>query len=194
MDIYVLGMIALALLVIILLIIYLAARVNDLEKETQSVASRLQESAHQTSTMQGPFAGLSGQELWDAMCGMPPPNMDMARLEEVRQRYEAVLSKHIESLFEEGRVDAQMGAHSPPKNKRKINVLRGSVDSWLPADVCNALYQCGADSVTKTESEMEVVRITLDELCAGLYVKAGLELRQQPSQFLLPAPPEDQAA
>lgn len=194
MDIYVLGMIAIALLVIIVLIIYLAARVNDLEKETQSVASRLQESAQQNSTMQGPFAGLSGQALWDAMCGNPPSGMDTARLEEVRQRYEAVLSKHIEALFEEGRIDAQMGANSAPKNKRKINVLRGSVDSWLPQDICNALYQCGADTVTKTDIEMDVVRITLDDICAGLYAKAGLELRQQPSQFLIAAAPEEPLA
>jgi hypothetical protein len=186
MDIYLLGMIAIALLVIILLIIYLTARVNDLEKETQSVASRLQETAHQTSTMQGPFAGLSGQTLWEAMCGSPPANIDASRLEEVRQRYEAVLSKHIEALFEEGRVDAQMGANSPPKNKRKVNVLRGSVDSWLPPDACNMIYQCGADSVNRAPSEMEVVRITLDDVCSGLYAKAGLELRQQPSQFMMP--------
>jgi hypothetical protein len=64
----------------------------------------------------------------------------------------------------------------------------------LPSDVCNALYQCGADSVNKTEAEMDVVRITLDDLCAGLYAKTGLELRQQPSQFMLPAPTEDSVA
>ena len=192
MDIYVLGMIAIALLVIILLIIYLTARVNDLEKETQSVASKLLETAHQSASMQGPFAGLSGQALWEAMCGSPPQGMESSRLEEVRQRYEAVLSKHIESLFEEGRVDAQMGASSTPKNKRKINVLRGSVESWLPPDACNMIYQCGADSVNRPAGEMEIVRITLDDVCAGLYAKAGLELRQQPSQFMLPEAEDQQ--
>ncbi|MEY2994043.1 MAG: hypothetical protein RL357_978 [Pseudomonadota bacterium] len=192
MDIYVLGMIAIALLVIILLIIYLTARVNDLEKETQSVASRLQETSHQSATAQGPFAGLSGQTLWEAMCGSPPQGLDDSRVEEVRQRYEPVLSKHIEALFEEGRVDAQMGATATPKNKRKISVLRGSVESWLPPDACNLIYQCGVDSVERAPEEMEVVRITLDDVCAGLYAKAGLELRQQPSQFMLPEAEDSQ--
>lgn len=186
MDIYLLGLVAIALLVIILLIVYLTSKVNDLEKETLTMASRLQEAAHQSSTAQGPFAGLSGQTLWDALCGAPPENIDAARLEEVRQRYEAVLIKHIQSLFEEGRVDGQMGASGTPKNKQKINVLRGSVESWLPQEACNAIYQCGMDSAVKTAAEADIVRVMLDDVCSSLYAKVGLELRQAFSDLLMP--------
>lgn len=188
MDIYLLGLVAIALLVIILLIVYLTSKVNGLEKETLSMASRLQDAAQQTATAQGPFSGMSGQTLWDALCGNPPGNIDDARLEDVRQRYEPVLLKHIQSLFEEGRVDGQMGASGSPKNKQKINVLRGSVESWLPQEACNAIYQCGMDSVVKSEAEAEIVRITLDDVCASLFAKTGIELRHSMSDQLMPQP------
>ncbi len=188
MDIYLLGLVAIALLVIILLIVYLTSKVNGLEKETLSIASRLQDAAQQTATAQGPFSGMSGQALWDALCGNPPGNIDDARLEEVRQRYEPVLLKHIQSLFEEGRVDGQMGASGSPKNKQKIKVLRGSVESWLPQEACNAIYQCGMDSVVKSEAEAEIVRITLDDVSASLFAKTGIELRHSMSDQLMPQP------
>lgn len=188
MDIYLLGLVAIALLVIILLIVYLTSKVNDLEKETFSMASRLQDAAQQSSIAQGQFSGMSGQTLWDALSGPPPSHIDPDRLDEVRQRYEPVLLKHIQSLFEEGRVDGQMGASGLPKNKQKINVLRGSVESWLPQEACNAIYQCGMDSVVKSEAEAEIVRITLDDVCASLFAKTGIELRQSISEQLMPLP------
>jgi hypothetical protein len=186
MDIYLLGVVAIALLVIILLIVYLTSKVNDLEKETLSMASRLQEATQQTAAGQGPFAGMSGQALWDALCGEPPENMDTARLDEIRQRYESVLVKHIQSLFWEGSTDGQMGASATPKNKQRIKAQRGSVESWLPQEACNAIYQCGMDSVIKSEAEAEIVRIMLDDVCASLFARVGLELRQPFSEQLMP--------
>ncbi len=194
MDIYLLGLVAIALLVIILLIVYLTSKVNDLEKETLSMASRLQEAAQQTATVQGPFAGMSGQTLWDALSGAPPENMDAARLDEVRQRYETVLVKHIQSLFWEGSTDGQMGASTTPKNKQRIKADRGSVESWLPQEACNAIYQCGMDSVLKSEAEVEIVRIMLDDVCASLFAKVGLALRQPFSEQLMPLVKDTDAA
>lgn len=185
MDIYLLGIVAIALLVIILLIVYLTSKVNDLEKETLSMVSRLQAATQQSTAVQGPFAGLSGQALWDAVCGSPPEGIDAARMDEVRQRYEQVLAKHIQSLFWEGSTDGQMGASGTPKNKQRIKAQRGSVESWLPQEACNAIYQCGVDSVTKPAPELEVVRIMLDDSCTSLFARAGLELRQAFSEQLM---------
>ena len=185
MDILLLGLIAIVLLVIVLLIVYLTSRVNGLEKETLAMASKLKETALQSATTQGPFAGLSGQALWDAMCGNPPENMDAARLDEIRPRYEQVLTKHIQSLFWEGSTDGQMGASGTPKNKQKIKGQRGAVDSWLPQEACTAIYQCGMDAVLKP-AEAELVRIMLDDACASLFARVGLELRQPFSEQLMP--------
>ena len=186
MDIYLLGLVGLALLVIILLIVFLTSKVNDLEKETLSLVSRLQEAAQQSASVQGPFAGLSGQALWDALSGSSPDNLDPARLEEVRQRYEQVLVKHIQSLFWEGSTDGQMGTSATPKNKQRIKTQRGSVESWLPQEACNALYQCGMDSMVKPASEAEMVRIMLDDICASLFSRVGLELSKPFSEQLMP--------
>jgi len=194
MDIYLLGLIAIALLVIVLLIVYLTGRVNDLERETLSMASRLQEAAQQSASSQGPFAGMSGQTLWDALSGSPPDNIDPARLEEIRQRYEPVLTKHIQSLFWEGSTDGQMGASATPKNKQRIKAQRGSVESWLPQEACNALYQCGMDSVLKPAAEAEIVRVMLDDVCASLFARVGLELRQPFSEQLMPIVKDDAPA
>ncbi len=185
MDVYLLGLIAITLLVIILLMIYLTSRVHDLEKETLSMAARLKEAAMQSSGAQGPFAGMSGQTLWDALCGSPPPNIDEAKLEEARKNYEPVLTKHIQSLFWEGSTDGQMGASGSPKNKQKIKAQRGAVDSWLPQEACTAIYQCGMDAVLKP-AEAELVRIMLDDACASLFARVGLELRQPFSEQLMP--------
>ncbi len=195
MDILLLGLIAIVLLVIVLLIVYLTSRVNGLEKETLAMASKLTETALQSATTQGPFAGLSGQALWDAMCGNPTENLDTAHLDAIRQRYEQVLTKHIQSLFWEGTTDGQMGASGEPKNKQRIKAQRGSVESWLPQEACNAIYQCGLDAVTKSGSEVEIARITLDDVCASLFSRVGLEMRQPFSEQLMPvSQPDDSGA
>jgi hypothetical protein len=158
------------------------------------MASRLQEASQQSASAQGPFAGMSGQTLWDALSGSPPDNIDPARLDEIRQRYEPVLVKHIQSLFWEGSTDGQMGASGTPKNKQRIKAQRGSVESWLPQEACNALYQCGMDSVLKPAPELDIVRIMLDDACSSLFARVGLELRQPFSEQLMPLVKDDTPA
>ena len=141
MDVYLLGLIAITLLVIILLIIYLTSRVHDLEKETLSMAARLKEAAVQSSAVQGPFAGMSGQTLWDALCGSPPPNVDEAKLEEVRKNYESVLTKHIQSLFWEGSTPNAGRSHYY-KNRVSIEkrLNAGALDEYVGLGASYAVY------------------------------------------------------
>jgi hypothetical protein len=42
--------------------------------------------------------------------------------------------------------------------------------------------------VVKSEAEAEIVRITLDDVCASLFAKTGIELRQSLSDQLMPLP------
>ena len=60
-----------------------------------------------------------------------------------------------------------------------------AVDSWLPQEACTAIYQCGMDAVVKP-AEAELVRIMLDDACASLFARVGLELRQPFSEQLMP--------
>jgi len=185
MDFFFLGVIAITLLLVIVLIIYLVGRMNDLEKETKSVASKISDVAAHNPANQGPFAGLNEKKLWDAMTGKSVDGVSGALLEDVRLRYEPVLYKHIESLFEEGRLDAQMGVAASPENVKRINVLRGIVDSWLPPAQCNTIYQCGVDLVQKTADQRPMIRQLLDEACTTLYERTQFELKQPFSEILM---------
>jgi hypothetical protein len=176
---------AIGLLVVIILIVYLVDRVNSIERETRRVAQSVTSPAKPVNL--GPFEGLSGKALWDALSGKPPLDMGVQTLEDIRLRYEVVLHKHIQSLFEEGNKDAQRGLSGEPRNPRTIKTAQGAVESWLPAAQVNTLYKCGMDAVQLTVQEQGSVRAALDEAGQLLFSKVQLTLREPLSVSLLPA-------
>lgn len=192
-DLLFFALIAFGLIIVIVLIIYLVDRVNKIEKDTQVVANRLSEAQQQANAFKGPYGGLSDKTLWDAMTGTLPEGMSEEIANEIRPRYEAILARHIEILFDEGKQDGQMGATGDPKNPRKINALRGSVESWLPPPIMRTIYQCGVDAAQKPETDAET-RASLDEATGRLYAKAQLTLRQPVSLQLMGTPAESAAA
>ena len=189
MEPFVLAFIAIGLLVVLVFIIYLVDRVNAIEKETRQFAQSLQDTKEPPSL--GPFAGLSSKKLWDAMTGRVPEGMDPSVLVEVRERYETVLQKHIESIFQEAVKDGQRGLTGEPKNTKQITTLRGPVESWLPSAQVNTLYKCGVDSTQLPADQLDAVRAALDEVGQTLYSKALLNLAQPLSVSLLPRPVAD---
>lgn len=186
MEPFVLAFIAIGLLVVLVFIIYLVDRVNVIEKETRHFAQSLHDTKEPASL--GPFAGLSSKKLWDAMTGRVPEGMDPSVLVEVRERYEMVLQKHIESIFQEAVKDGQRGLTGEPKNTKLITTLRGPVESWLPSAQVNTLYKCGLDSTQLPADQLDAVRTALDEVGQTLYGKALLNLAQPLSVSLLPRP------
>ena len=93
MDIYLLGLVAIALLVIILLIVYLTSKVNDLEKETLSMASRLQEAAQQSgSTLDVPTGKRFREAILEA--GGSRPAMDSFKAFRGREPDLSALLRH----------------------------------------------------------------------------------------------------
>jgi len=189
MEPFVLAFIAIGLLVVLVFIIYLVDRVNSIEKETRQFARSLNEPKEPASL--GPFAGLSSKKLWDAMTGRVPEGLDPSVVVEVRERYESVLQKHIESIFQEGVKDGQRGMSGEPKNTKPITTLRGPVESWLPSAQVNTLYKCGLDSTQLPADQLDAVRMALDEVGQMLYSKALLNLAQPLSASLLPRPAVD---
>jgi len=111
MDALVAAFLAIGLLVVIVLIVYLIDRINGIERETRRVAQSVVAAA---PVNQEPFGGLSGKKLWDALCGRPPEGTSEHTLQEWRERFEVVLHKHIQSLFEEGTKDARRGLSGEP--------------------------------------------------------------------------------
>lgn len=187
MDLLLLGVIALALLLVILMIIYLVDRINVIERATQEAVRSLGQ--QQGPAPAGPFGALSGKALWEAMTG-EGAGFDPMEASMLRQRYESVLSRHIEALFEEGRKDGQSGATNRPQNTRRINTVRGSVESWLPGGQVQTLYQCGHDFATKGPGQWSVVRIMLDDAVQELYARAQIEQRARLSDSLMGPDPD----
>lgn len=184
MEPFVLALIGIGLLIVLVFIIYLVDRVNGIEKETRRVAQSLNDAKEPPSL--GPFAGLSSKKLWDAMTGRVPEGLDPSLLVEVRERYESVLFKHIEAIFQEGIQDGQRGLTGEPKNTKLLTTLRGPVESWLPSAQVNTLYKCGVDSTQLPADQLDAVRAAIDDVGQTLYGKALLPLVQPLSESLLP--------
>lgn len=186
MDLLFLAFIAIGLLLLLVLVIYLVDRVNALEKDTKTAIDNLSTAQHTpVKVAVGPFAGMSAKKLWDAMTGRPPEDVPPDSLGDIRSRYATVLTKHIESIFEEGKRDGHMGVSSPPKNTRQITTLRGNVESWLPMPQVNAIYQCGVDIHLKPPEQHGEVRMALDDACHQLFTKTQVELKGPMSNSLM---------
>lgn len=182
-QIMLLGLIALAIMVILLLVIYLVDRLNVLERETQEAVRNLQKPAAPA----GPYAGLSGKKLWDVLAGGPPPDGVAAdQVDAMRERFRAVLVKHMASVFEEGKADVNRGLSSPPKSTRMIQTLRGQVESWMPGPSINMLYQCGQDAALSEPEQLAGIRATIDSVATELHMSVGLEMTGSIGQQLIP--------
>ena len=182
-QIMLLGLIALAIMVILLLVIYLVDRLNVLERETQEAVRGLQKPAAPA----GPFAGLSGKKLWDTLAGGPPPDgVDATQVDAIRDRFRAVLVKHMASVFEEGKADVNRGLSSPPKSTRMIQTLRGQVESWMPGPSINTLYQCGQDAALSEPEQLAGIRATIDSVATELHMTVGLDMTGSIGQQLVP--------
>lgn len=177
------AMLALGLLLMLVLIIYLLDRINNLERETRKVAQSLAKPA-QTDA----WAGLSGRNLWEAMTGKAPDGIDAVTLADLRERYDLVLHRHIEALYQEGWRDGARGMAGTPGNTRLIATARGSVESWLPTPQANTFYRCGLDASQTPAQAWGAIRQAMDEAGQILYEKAQIQARSALSVWLMPEP------
>jgi len=122
---WILGILIIILGAVAVFVIYLSERVTVFETllgiNPKVTGEKL---AEHVNFGPNPFGELSGKDLWDAMCGEELENseieFDPADLDKKRPRYEFVLSKHLESLVEEGRFDARNGERSEAKAVLRI--------------------------------------------------------------------------
>lgn len=172
-----------ALLALIVVVIYLNDRVNELERRTSGGASG---AGSDGSVDENSWHGLTGKKLWDAMAGKKGiTHLDEAALGALRVTYESVLSSHIESLFRAGQADARRGATFQPTAVKTLASARGAVQSWIPLNHANALYRAGADSIKSDIYEVERARMTLDDTAQLLFSQTGLSPSQPFSDVLL---------
>ena len=177
---WILGILIIILGAVAVFVIYLSERVTVFETllgiNPKVTGEKLAEHVHFGPN---PFGELSGKDLWNAMCGEELENseieFDPASLYKKRPRYEFVLSKHLESLLEEGRFDARNGERSEAKAVLRIQMLRGSVESYIPFAEASRLYEIGQELEIPT-ANIEKLKKETDEIVGEIFSKVSIEV------------------
>lgn len=175
----------------LLVVFFMLDRVNEIHKH-----SDIPQRGHIDPAAM--FGGLTGKNLWDALIGVPMPGWDQKRIAAIRPRYDLVLQKHLELLFEDGKLDGREGFASPVRCDRMVPTLRGEVESWIPHEFASGIYRAGYAIATTAEEDREPIRQQIDMLGDALFTAVGLP--PNPLSAILmphldrPKPAEDEAS
>ena len=151
---------------VLLVVFFLLDRVNELHKHADIKKGELDPKAM--------FGGLSGKNLWDALIGVPMPGWDQKKIAAMRPRYEIVLQKHLELIFEDGKLDAREGFAMPIRCERKVPTLRGEIESWIPHEFASGIYRAGFAIANTPEEGQETIRQQIDMIGDALFAATGL--------------------
>jgi hypothetical protein len=151
----------------LLVVFFMLDRVNDIHKHSD-IPQRGQIDPAAV------FGGLTGKNLWDALIGVPMPGWDQKRIAAIRPRYDLVLQKHLELLFEDGKLDGREGFASPVRCDRMVPTLRGEIESWIPHEFASGIYRAGYAIATTPEEDREPIRQQIDMLGDALFAAVGL--------------------
>jgi hypothetical protein len=190
---WILGILVLVLGATAVIVIYLSERINVFETllglNPKVTTDKL---AEHVTYGPNPFGDLNGENLWKAMIGekIEDPEIEVGDLDKVKPRYEMVLSRHIETLIEDGRFDGRAGERSQPKSTMRISMLRGSVESYMPYVEASRLYEIGQEIETKPEKADTLAR-EVDEIVDDLFVQVGFERSRSFGRALLPQIEDD---
>ena len=132
-------------IVLLILIIYLISRVNDLEAKAFSNLNAAASEKKTETEAQKIFAGLDGRQLWDEWVAMANGADDHYGIKDDRDRFLALLELHIRSLIKTGMEHGELGKSELPSNPLKIKMLRGEFESYLPSSQAGRLYELGKE-------------------------------------------------
>lgn len=164
---------------LLLVVFFMLDRLNELHQHAAP-----QKTQHKPDDS---FGGLSGKTLWDAMIGIPMPGWDAKIIAPMKPRYEALLQKHLEMLFEDGKLDAREGFAMPVRCDRVVPTLRGEIESWMPHEYASGIYRAAQDLINLPPEEHETVLARIDHIGDALYSATHLPPRHPLSKVLVPA-------
>ena len=177
METTLLLIILIALALILILLVYVVDRLMALEKLTLNLPSFGGAAQVPAGNGDTHFGNLTGQQLWDGMNGKPVEGWTADTFHALRPRYEVVLGKHIEQLFQAGKAGKPLSA-----GPATIETLRGSVASFIPGNHAQTLHSLGSRSNAEAAAELAD---PLDDVTEILYGRTGLDLRRPYSEKLL---------
>ena len=166
---------------VLLLIVYLIDRVNLIEKQTVDRAA----TELKNNNASGPFRGMEGEDLWNAMSYNRMPPLEDSIIEEIKPRYEFILLKHVEKTFELGKDHALKNIETKPVNQITLPTLRGPVESWIPQNFCEEIYTAGFESINANQTNIEEIKYKLDSSVVQLFDKVKINLTEPISNQLL---------
>ena len=184
-------------IVVLVLIIYLISRVNDLEAKafsSQGTANPAEKKTENES--QKLFGGLSGRQLWDEWVSIANGGDDQYGIKGDRERFLALLELHIRSVIKTGIEHGAAGANEQPSNPLKIKMLRGEFESYLPSSQASRLYELGRELGASEDAQQratlrEALAETVDAVSMG--IDAGSSFVDSAMRDVLINPPESES-
>tara|TARA_B100000530_G_scaffold328809_1_gene270028 strand:- start:25 stop:663 length:639 start_codon:yes stop_codon:yes gene_type:complete len=184
-------------IVVLVLIIYLISRVNDLEAKAFSSQGAANPAEKKTENEpQKVFGGLSGRQLWDEWVSIANGGDDQHDLKGDRDRFLALLELHVRSVIKTGMEHGAAGANEQPSNPLKIKMLRGEFESYLPSSQASRLYELGRELGASEDAQQraalrEALSETVDAVSMG--IDAGSSFVESAMRDVLINPPESES-
>lgn len=184
-------------IVVLVLIIYLISRVNDLEAKafsSQGTANPAEKKTENES--QKVFGGLSGRQLWDEWVSIANGGDDQYGIKGDRERFLALVELHVRSVIKTGMEHGAAGANEQPSNPLKIKMLRGEFESYLPSSQASRLYELGRELGASEDAQQratlrEALAETVDAVSMG--IDAGSSFVDSAMRDVLINPPESES-
>ena len=147
-------------IVLLILIIYLISRVNQLEATAFSNQGAAPAEKKTEADSHKVFGGLNGRQLWDEWVAIANGGQDQYGIKGDRDRFLALLELHVRSLIKTGIEHGSSGVNEPPSNPLKIKMLRGEFESYLPSSQAERLYALGSELGASEDPQQQAELIT----------------------------------
>ena len=167
----------------VVMIVYLIDRVNSMERKHALAVSSAYAGVDSAAAA---FGNIDGAHLWEVLSGRAPLDSTAITIEEIRTRYEPVLRRHIEELFEDGVLDGRHGVRFQPKAERAIKCSAGMLNSWIPPADARVIYDIGVERSHITTLNFSTVYPKLEAVCDQLYAAVGITPDRTVPGLLLP--------
>jgi hypothetical protein len=191
MSNFMMNMISWVLLLLVILTLYLIDKINHLAKMYEAPKPDTPALPEFSTEIPGDllFSGLEGKKLWDAMNGKEVEGFDASMIEALRPHYEPILREHITATFKDGLEEVGGDESKVPSSMRKIETVRGHIQSWLPPQHLGSIYRSAlefAGTYANDPNPDTLVRLkqTVDSVVDMLYQRVGITNEVPFSEFL----------
>ena len=196
MSNFMMNMISWILLLLVILMLYLIDKINNLAKMYEAPKPDVPALPESGTEIPGDllFSGLEGKKLWDAMNGKQVEGFDASMIDALRPHYEPILREHIVATFKDGLEEVGGDESKVPSSTRKIPTVRGHIVSWLPPQHLGSVYRSAlefAGSYANNPNPDVLVRLkqTVDSVVDMLYQRVGITNEVPFSDFLFEEAP-----